>query len=87
MNRVEPEAACSRLTEEVALGVAGLYAAGDLSERNVDLIADLLDESWRRSLEECRQKEKSVSSEPDPLVERRHPRIEVLLGSLRAGLP
>lgn len=79
MNRTEPEAACSRLVEEVALGIAGMFASGDLSERSVDLIVDILEECWRRSREE------TLSATGVPTAARRHPKIEGLLAALVAN--
>lgn len=85
MNRIEPEAACSRVVEEVALGIGGLFATGDLSERSADLIAELLDECLRRSRERCRR-EDGIPAKPNPLAARRHPKIEGLVAALRMDL-
>lgn len=86
MNSIGPAAACLRLTEEITLGIAGLYASGDLSERNVDLLADLLEDCWQRSIEAHHGTGTDGATERDPLAARRHPRIDALLESFRERL-
>lgn len=81
MDHKNAEAACSRLTEEMALGIAGLYASGDLSERGVEQLVELLEECWQRSRVQCRREEKEAPS-ADPVAARRHPQIEALLAAI-----
>lgn len=84
MNRSEAEAVCGRLVEEIALGIGGLYATGDLSERSADQVADLLEESWARSRDTIREGGAARFLSDGQVTTRRHPKIEALLDSLRA---